>query len=158
AYARSLLDLATEQKAAEPMAADLAQLKDILEQNPNFKLYLADPAISVAERATALTRIFQGKVSPLLFNFLRITNEQGRLDHLTEIVNAYDDLLDEQLGKIEVDIIVAHPLTPEQLEQARQIVGQALKKNVVIHPYVDDSIIGGVIIRVQDKLIDASVK
>src|SRR5262249_23203443 len=139
-------------------AADLAQLKDVLDQNPNFKLYLADPAIGTAERDAAVTRIFQGKVPPLLLNFLRLVNEKGRGNNLTEIIDAYDQLLDEQLGKTEVDVIVSPPPPPDQLEQARQIIGQALKKNVVVHPYVDESIIGGVIIRVQDKLIDSSVK
>jgi F-type H+-transporting ATPase subunit delta len=157
-YARALLELATEHQQAEPVAAELAQLHDILDQNPNFKLFLADPAISTHERESTLTRIFQGKVSPLLFNFVRLVNEKGRLSHLTEIIGAYDQLLDEQLGKVEVDLTVAHPLTPDQIEQARQAIGKALKKDVVIHTYVDDSIIGGVVLRVQDKLIDSSVK
>jgi F-type H+-transporting ATPase subunit delta len=67
-------------------------------------------------------------------------------------------MLDEQLGKIEVDVTVAQKLSSEQLEEVRQRVSAALKKDAVVHQYVDESIIGGLVIRVQDKLIDASVK
>lgn len=158
AYARSLLELAAEQHTAEPTGDELASLKDILEQNPTFKLFLADPAVSSTERENALSNIFKGKVSPLLFNFIRLANEKGRLSLLPQIIDAYDLLLDEHLGKIEVDVTVAHKLDPAQLEQVRQAVSKALKRDAVIHQYVDDSIIGGMVLRVQDKLIDASVK
>jgi len=57
-----------------------------------------------------------------------------------------------------VDLTVAQPLSREQLEQARQRISTALGRDAVMHPYVDENIIGGVIIRVGDKLIDASVK
>ena len=53
---------------------------------------------------------------------------------------------------------VAQRLTAEQLEQVRQQVSQALKKDAVVHQYVDESIIGGLVLRVGDKLIDASVR
>jgi len=66
--------------------------------------------------------------------------------------------VDEQAGKIEVDVTVAQKLSPDQLEEVRQKVSAALKKDAIVHQYVDDSIIGGLILRVQDKLIDASIK
>jgi F-type H+-transporting ATPase subunit delta len=55
-------------------------------------------------------------------------------------------------------VTVASKLSADQLEEVRKKVGAALKKEAVVHQYVDDSIIGGLIVRVQDKLIDASVK
>src|SRR3954469_22519559 len=89
---------------------------------------------------------------------MQLLASKGKLAHLDQIADAYDDLLDEQLGKIEVDVTVAQKLTAEQLEQVRQKVSAALNKDAVVHQYVDESIIGGLVLRVQDKLIDASVK
>jgi F-type H+-transporting ATPase subunit delta len=77
---------------------------------------------------------------------------------IEEIARAYDELLDERLGKIEVDVTVAQRLGPDQLEQVRRSVSAALKKDAVVHQYVDESIIGGLVLRVQDRLIDASVR
>ena len=158
AYAQSLLDLAGEQNEAEAIGEELGQIAEIVEQNPTFAAYLADPGIGHDERARTLQQTFAGKVSPLMWNFMGVLNLKRRLKEIPAIAAAYDDLLDEKLGKIEVDVTVAQKLSPEQLEQVRQRVSQALKKDAVIHQYVDDSIIGGLLIRVQDKLIDASVR
>ena len=74
------------------------------------------------------------------------------------MIDAYEDLLDERLGKVEVDVTVAVRLSPDELESVRQRIGAALKKDAVIHQYVDESIIGGMILRVEDRVIDSSVR
>ena len=158
AYGKSLLELATERKQAEAIGTEMSELGKVLEQNPTFRAFLADPGISEAERRDVLKRVFEGKASPLVMQFLNVLNTKNRLKSLGMIVDAYEELLDEQLGKIEVDVIVAQKLAPDQLEQVRQKVSSALKKDAVVHQYVDESIIGGLILRVQDKLIDGSVK
>jgi F-type H+-transporting ATPase subunit delta len=158
AYASSLLELATEQKQAEQIRAELAGLKQIVKENRSFALFLSDPAISKAERGETLKRILGDQASPLLRNFIGVLNQHGRLGGLVQIADGYDKLLDEQLGKIEVDVTVAQLLAPDQLEEVRKRVGTALKKDAVVRQHVDDSIIGGLIVRVQDKMIDASVK
>jgi F-type H+-transporting ATPase subunit delta len=157
-YAASLLDLANEGKQAEPIGQELAALRQIVHENRTFYLFLSDPAISNAERGETIKRIFGDQISKLMHNFLGVLNEHNRLGLLAQIADAYDDLLADQLGKIEVDVTVASKLSADQLEEVRKKVGAALKKEAVVHQYVDDSIIGGLIVRVQDKLIDASVK
>ena len=157
-YAHSLLELADEQQQLEPIGQELSQLREVIEQNPVFAQFLADPGIGLDERNRVMEQTFGGKLSPLMHNFLGVLNQRGKLGTLPELAAAYHDLLDDKLGKIEVDVTVAHRLSDEQLEDVRQKVGAALKKDVVIHQYVDESIIGGLILRVQDKLIDASVK
>jgi F-type H+-transporting ATPase subunit delta len=155
-YARALLELAGDQAAAT--GDEVAALDGILEQNATFAAFLADPGIGAGERTAVLGRIFSGKVSPLLWNFLRVLNTHGRLGLLRQIAGAYHEMLDERLGKVEVDLTVAKPLTDEQTAAARQKISAALRKDAVVHTYVDDAIIGGVIVRVQDKLLDASVR
>jgi len=158
AYATALIELANERELTQGIADDLAGLKQLLAENPTFRAYLADPSIGEQARSDLLKKLFAGQISPLLEHFLELLAAKGKLAHLDQIADAYDDLLDEQQGKIEVDVTVAHKLTAEELEQVRQKVSAALKKDAVVHQYVDESIIGGLVIRVQDKLIDASVK
>ena len=98
------------------------------------------------------------QVLPLVANFLHVMNGHGRTAILGEVAAAYQFLLDQLLGKVEVDVTVARALSDEQLEQVRQKVGQALNKNAVVRQKVDDSIIGGLVLKVGDKLIDASVR
>lgn len=158
AYATSLLELANESKQTEAIAGELSMLRQVVGEHRSFKLYLSDPGIGSAERGAAIKRIFGGKVSQLMSNFLGVLNEKNRLGTLSEIADAYDNLLAEQLGKIEVDVTVAARLTAEQLEEVRKKVGAALKKDAVVNQIVDESIIGGLVVRVQDKLLDASVR
>jgi F-type H+-transporting ATPase subunit delta len=157
-YARSLLELAGEKQQAEPVGQELSEIRQIVVENPTFGSFLADPAIGEIERGETLRRIFEGRVSPLVMNFMQVLNSKGRLGNLVSIADAYDELLDELLGKVEVDVTVAQRLGSDQLEDVRRKVSAALKKDAVLHQYVDESIIGGMILRVQDQLIDGSVK
>ena len=158
AYATALIELANDRKLTQPIANELSGLRQVLAENPTFRAFLADPSIGEAERTGVLKKVFEGKLQPLLDHFMKLLAAKGKLGHLDQIADAYDDLLEEQQGKIEVDVTVAQKLTPQQLEDVRQKVSAALNKDAVVHQYVDDSIIGGLVLRVQDKLIDASVK
>jgi F-type H+-transporting ATPase subunit delta len=158
AYARSLLELAEERNQMQQMDDELRGLREVVEANPTFRAFLRDPGVGEHERADTLKRVFGGKLSPLVMNFLGVVNAHGRMGKIEEIARAYDELLDERLGKIEVDVTVAQRLGPDQLEQVRRSVSAALKKDAVVHQYVDESMIGGIVLRVQDRLIDASVR
>jgi F-type H+-transporting ATPase subunit delta len=157
-YARSLLELAQEKNQADSIGKDLAGIAEVLQTNATFDAFLRDPGISVAERTRVIDTVLKPSIDPLLANFLGVLNARNRMGILGEIASAYDDLLDEASGKIEVDVTTAQQLSPEELEEVRQKVSTALKKDAVIHQYVDESIIGGLVLRVQDKLIDASVR
>jgi F-type H+-transporting ATPase subunit delta len=158
AYAQSLLELATEQGQAEQVGQELRGIRQLIDENPVFGEFLRDPGIAESERSAMLEKLFQGRTSPLLWNFLRVLNNKGRLGLLRTLDDTYDELLAERQGRVEVDVIVAQRLTDEQLEEVRRRVGEALGKQAVVHQYVDESIIGGLILRVQDRLIDASVR
>ena len=157
-YARSLLELAQERNLAQPIGAELASIREVLEANPTLREFLKDPAIGAEERTGVVDRVLRARVDPLLSNVLGVLGVHGRLGLLDEIASAYADLLDELQGKVEVNVTVAKELTPAELEQVRQRVGSALKKDAVIDQSVDESIIGGLVLRVGDKLIDASVR
>jgi len=158
AYAQSLLELASEQKQAEPADVELAALRTIVEQTPSAREIFTNPAIGIAERQQILDRIFRGRISELVFNLLGVMNQHDRLGLIAEVAQAYHDMLDVQLGKVEVDLIVAHALDSDALVAAQQKISAALGKTAVVNQRVDESIIGGIIVKVGDKLIDSSVK
>lgn len=157
-YAQSILELANEQQQAEPIGEELASLKQILDENPSVREVFTNPAISAEEREQLLERVFRNNLAPLLFNTLGVLNAHNRLGLISQIAQAYDELLDKQLGKVEVDLTVAQRLDSDQLERARQQISQSLGRDAIVHQYVDEAIIGGVIMRVGDKLIDSSVR
>jgi F-type H+-transporting ATPase subunit delta len=158
AYAQALLELANESKTTTAIGEELRALREVIDKNPRFAEVLANPSISTDERGQLLHRIFDNRASTLMLHFLGLVNEKGRLDMLSSIAGAYADLLDQQQGKIEVDATVAEKLSDEQLEAVRKKVSDALKRNAVVHQFVDPQIIGGLVLRVQDQLIDGSVR
>lgn len=157
-YAQALLQLAQERDLTEPIGAELSGLKEVVDANPTFAEFLRDPGIGTEERAGVIDRTLKPRVSPLLANFLGVLLNHGRMGLIGQIADAYGELLDQLFGKVEVDVTVAQRLSDAELEQVRQRVDAALNKKSVVHQYVDDSIIGGLVLRVGDKLIDASVK
>jgi F-type H+-transporting ATPase subunit delta len=158
-YAEALFELASErQQSMEQIRDELGDLKKIIDENPLFGQFLTDPAITTSQRTDVLERAIRGRVSPLTANFLGLLNQKGRMGLLTQVADAYKDLLDEKFGNVEVDLTVAQRLDDGQVEQVRQQVSRALGKNAIVRQSVDDSIIGGLVLRVEDRLIVASVR
>ena len=157
-YARALLELARDQQAHALIAQELAGLRKAIDANPSFKQFLRDPGISKEERRGVFERALKPHVNPLTASFLGVLNQHGRAGLLDEVASAYQALLDQAMGKVEVEVTVAKKLTKEQLENVRRRVSDALKTTAVINQKIDESIIGGLVLKVQDKLIDASVR
>jgi F-type H+-transporting ATPase subunit delta len=158
AYAQALLDLANEANQADSIAQELRAIRQIIDTNDEFAQVLADPAIGGQERGELMNKLFAGRASDLMMKFLGLVNEKDRLGELAGIAGAYDDLIERQHGNIVVDVTVAHKLSDDQLENVRRTISETLKRNAVVQQFVDDSIIGGVVLRVQDQLIDGSVR
>jgi len=158
AYAQALLDLAAEQHQEEAIAQELRDVRDVIAGYPAFGEYLRDPAIGLVERQATLQKAMQGRVSPLMWNFVRVLAGKGRAGLLADLSTIYDALLARRQGRVDVDVTVACELTGEQLEQVRHRVSEALGKHAVVRQHVDESIIGGVVLKVEDRVIDASVR
>src|SRR5438105_2382070 len=101
-YAQALLDLAGNQ--AESVGDEIRDLRAVLESGDSVGPFIASPSISEAERAGVLQRTFKDKVSPLVWSFLGVLNNNGRLKRFSNIATAYQILLDHKLGKIDVDM------------------------------------------------------
>jgi len=157
-YAQALLDLANESRSASAIGQELSDLRQVIDATATFAGVLADPAVGVERREKLIHTVFEGRLSKLLVNFLLVANERGRLGLLAEFAGAYDELLDQQQGTVEVDVTVAQHLDGRQLETVRRQVSAALKRDAAVQEYVDPEMIGGLILRVQDQLIDGSVR
>lgn len=111
----------------------------------------------MAQRSASLEKIFKSKVSDLTLRFLQVLNEKGRLSHLPPIVAAFDRTVQDKFGKVEVDVYTASPIAHDDLRTIRERLLQALGKEPILHPYTDESMIGGIRLQIGDKLIDGSL-
>jgi F-type H+-transporting ATPase subunit delta len=159
-YAQSLYDLANEQGGRAKVEEVLAELEDVLELaagDAKLSELLASRAVSVEARSAVIGRIFNGRLTDLTVRFMQTLNKKGRLGHLPAVANAYDNVVQEKFGRVEVDVITAAPMSNGDLGSVREGLSRALGKDVVVHPYVEASMIGGVKFRIGDKLLDGSV-
>lgn len=157
-YAQALIELAQQQNIAEQIGTELTDLQQIVNSDPLFQTFLANPSISQRERGAVVEKTIRSQVHPLLANFLGVLQVHNRLDIIDQVAAAYAHKLDQLQGKIEVDVTVAQELSDEQLDQVRERISTALNKTAVVKQTVNPEIIGGLVVRVEDKLIDASVK
>lgn len=159
-YARSLFELAQERGGQAAIESTLAELEDILElarSDAKFSEFLSSRILPAKSRAESLRKIFAGRASDIVLNFLLVLNEKGRLGHFIPIVGAFDELVQETFGRVEVDVYTASPISPQELSMIQDRLRQALGKEPIVHPYTDGSMIGGLKLQIGDQLIDASV-
>ena len=161
-YARSLYELADAAGGLEKIGDvydELFAIVEIARGDKAFGEFLASPIIGTSGRRDALKRILDGRVSDLVLRFLLVANEKGRLGHLDQITGAYDALVQEAHGRVEVDVITASDANvgAALIESVKARVQEVLGKEPILHHYTDPSMIGGIKLRIGDQLVDGSV-
>ena len=161
-YAQSLLELAEAAGGEEKIAETGEQLQGLLEivrAEPAFAEFLRSPIVKRSSRGESLKRVLDGQVSDLLLRFILVLNDKGRLGRLSDIAAAFDEMLNERFGRIEVDVFtVEGRLDDAQMSLLADKVRSRLGKEPVFHQYSDPSLLGGLVLRVGDQLIDGSVR
>lgn len=158
-YAKGLFEAADKQDGgAEAVLGELEEILEMARNNKDFSEVLASRLIDADKRDASLVRLFKGRVSEHTLSFLRLLNRKGRLGHLAPITGALDAIVQERFGRVEVDVFTAAPVGQSEIESIRKRLTETLGKEVVLHPYTDSTMIGGVKLRMGDQLIDGSVR
>src|SRR3954465_1280769 len=95
AYAKSVLELATERNVAEDIGRELTEVGRVVGENSDLQTFLSSPAIGEVERGNVVDKAFRGRVSELVLNTLLVMNRKGRLGILQQVAIAYSDLLQD---------------------------------------------------------------
>jgi F-type H+-transporting ATPase subunit delta len=160
-YASSLFELAKQQGGPTGCEETLGELEDILElarSNAQFGEFLASMILSAKERKDSLEKIFKGRVSDLTYHFFQVVNEKDRLGHLPAIIAAYEQLVQQAYGRVEVDVYTAAPIDQGEIAAIRSRLQSMLGKEPVLHAYTDPEMIGGLRLQIGDQLIDGSLQ
>lgn len=156
-YAEALLALANKAKGATEWGELASALGDAVSQDATLRNFLDAPQVSAAEKNTVLGKALVN--APKLFvRFVQklVTNRRQML--LPEIAVAYHDLLDAAEGRVHARVTVARAYDAKAREALTASLTKALNKTVVAHVTVDERILGGVVVRVGDTVMDGSVR
>ena len=158
-YARALMAIGQEKGISAQLGGELDQLASWLEQGADFRLIIEAPVVGKDVRAKILDSICDtAGFHEVTRRFLHLLNLKGRLPQLMGIARAFQELLDEAQGRVRADVITAAPLSAEAENKIKQALARLTGKEIVMTAEVDASLIGGVVTRVEGKLLDGSVR
>jgi len=157
-YARALFDLAQEKGVTEQVDNELQLVTKMIETDGYLRAIMNDVLISPAKKHNLIEKLFGGKVSPLVLNFLNVVVRKRREANLPEIYRAFLDLANEARGVVEVEVRSAFTLPEETIQTLETKLVSRLGKRVKFQTQVAPELIGGLVVRVGDTLMDGSIK
>ena len=156
-YAQSLLELADEKSQLDEVAEEVAQIGQLIDEQPTLLELMSTRTLSAEERAQIIERLFKGRIAQVTYGFLHVLNDRDRITALPGIAVSFSQQLDEKRGLIKVDAYVAHTLDDAEASRVSQRIGEAVGKTVRLTQHEDASLIGGLKLRMGDRLVDGSV-
>ena len=157
-YAKSLIGLAKEQDAVDQLNEDMKGFVQIAEDSHDFVLMLQSPIIKHDKKLEVLMAMFDGKVSDISIAFFKLLSRKGREAALPAIAKAYTTFYNEDKGLAVAEITTAAPLSESFKKDLATKVSKAVNKTVELEETINADLIGGFILRMDDKQIDNSVK
>jgi F-type H+-transporting ATPase subunit delta len=156
-YARSLFQAALEQRKLDALREQLAQFADALDQNRELAVFFFSPYFSTAEKRQSLDTLLDG-ADELFLNFLALLIENHRMPVIFRIRHEYERLWDEENRTLPVEITSAIALDDATTESLGKTIGERAGRKVTLAARVDPDILGGIIIRVGNSILDASIR
>lgn len=155
-YAKALLSLALDNKKAGDVNTDMLHIADTLKSNPDLQNVVLSPVVNTQDKKAILEQVFKNadSITTQLFNVLQVNN---RIQILGNIAGSYSNLYEEHIGVEKVTVTTAVALTPELEAKVLKKVKELTPKQVVIENVIDESLIGGFVLRVGDVEYNASV-
>jgi len=158
-YAKALFELADDRKALDEVAGDLRALRTLMGESADFRRLIRSPVLSRAEQAKAVAAIAEkAGFSQLTRNFLGVVARNRRLFVLPGVISGYLSVLAVRRGEVTAEVTAAKPLTPAQAEAVNEQLRKAVGSKVAVDLRVDPSLIGGLIVKVGSRMVDASIK
>jgi len=157
-YSEVLFELADQAGCVDSVTEDLACLREVIKAEPEFAAILTSPGIKPAEKAQIIRRVFQGKLENLTLDFMSVLAKRNRIGFLGPVSDKYEMLVDVHRGRALVEITLARTPDDEQIRMLEADLKDAINKEVKLSLVVEPAIIGGIIIKKDDVVIDNSVK
>ncbi|HTA32288.1 MAG TPA: ATP synthase F1 subunit delta [Solirubrobacteraceae bacterium] len=157
-YGRSLFEVAREHGKLDELREQLGQFADALSENRELAVFFFSPYFSTKEKQDALVRMLDG-ADPLFVNFLNVLIENHRMPVIFRIREEYEHLWEEENRLLPVEITSAIALDPATTQRLGEKIGErAGGRKITLAARVDPDILGGIIIRVGNSILDASIR
>ena len=150
-YGEALFQIAVESSSCLPMLEEVTELKKILSDNPELGSVMLNPRFSKEEHSEIISNVFKGRIDDKLFSFLELLVSKGRYNYLEEILEYFVSRVKEHLHIGQASVTSAIEIDEEMKKRIKE-------KLLEIEYITDPSLIGGMVIRIKDRIVDNSVR
>ena len=158
-YGEALFELAVEEGKEDEFLDEITQLKELLDQNPDFGKLMNHPKILKENKLEVLEKVFKGRISDELLGFLHLIITKDRYGEIDHILDYFVDEVKKLKG-----IGIAYVTTAVDLSEVKKkeieakLLATTSFKKMEMHYQVDEDLIGGMVIRIGDRVVDSSVR
>jgi F-type H+-transporting ATPase subunit delta len=156
-YARALFGAALDKGRLDEVREQLGQFADALDRNRELAVFFFSPYFSTAEKQQSLATLLDG-ADEVFLNFLSLLIENHRMPVIFRIRHEYERLWDEENKTLPVEITSAIALDQATTDSLGRTIGERAGRTVTLAAHVDPDILGGIIIRVGNSILDASIR
>jgi len=156
-YAKSLLSLSIEQNVLDKTFSDMKHIQKICSESKELSLLLKSPIVKIDKKLSILSEVFSSSVSEITMTFINIITSKKREMHLEGIVESFISLYKKHNNIETVALITSHPIDEKTKLEILDFVKKNGKQNIEMTQGIDEELLGGMIIRMGDKQLDASV-
>ena len=156
-YAKSLLSLALENGSLDKVHGDMLLVNQVISDSKELRVVLSSPIIKTEKKIAILSEIFKGKVTELSEKFIGLATEKGREAMLPAIARAFETAYRAHKNISTVEVTSAIALSEEQKKKILALAAEQGVENAEVIEKVDPELIGGFIMRMGDRQIDASI-
>lgn len=156
-YARALLETAVEGKVADQIHSDFSIIDSTLHESHEFRVFTASPVIQHWRKKQVYTDVFKDKISPLTMNFLLFLLDKKRGELIRSIIYQYEVQYNVINNRIPVEFVSVVELTDELKKGLESKVAEVTKKTVLPSYSIKQELLGGMLIKIDDKVFDSSI-
>lgn len=158
-YAQALMSLARDNDLVDRISEDVNSLLNLMGESEDFRTCLTNPIFKAEDKKAVLNQVAREQLHPFTYNFLMILIDRGRIAFLEPICKQFQQLVRQLRQTVLAEVASAVPLSDEQQESIRQKVkGMTQAQQVELDTKIDPDLLGGVIIKVGSKIVDASLR
>ena len=156
-YAKALFDVAKEKDTLDDIHEQLGQFADALEENREMQVFFFSPYFSSAEKRDGIAKAISG-AEPELVNFLELLAEKHRMPVIHAIRRAFDELYAEERKRLAVTVTSAVELDRKVVKKVGEEIQRQTGREIELDAVVDPDVLGGLVLRVGNRVLDASVR
>jgi F-type H+-transporting ATPase subunit delta len=157
-YSNALFEVALEMDAIDKILAEYTFVVESMNQHPDFYEILTSPKVTTDEKKKIIDTTYQAHISGELINFFKLLIDKKRIDVILKVFDDLAETVDEYKGNVVAKVESVIPLEANEIEVLIKKLNDLTGKNVTVNNVINPDIVGGMIVKIGDKIIDGSVQ